>query len=117
MVWRGGSASSCSDCRQAYVTQNNYFFSCLTVRETLEFAAKVKLPSTMSTEEKNKIVDALILKLGLAKCADTLIGNVKTPGISGGEKKRVGIACELISAPSLVFVDEPTSGLDSFQVR
>lgn len=49
----------------------------------------------------------------LEKCLDTLVGGIILKGISGGEKKRVSIAFELISDPYVLFLDEPTSGLDS----
>lgn len=48
---------------------------------------------------------------------DTCVGDEKVRGVSGGEKKRLAIGCELISSPSLLFLDEPTTGLDSFQAE
>lgn len=98
----------------AYVRQESLFFSHLTVRETLELAAKMQL-SGMKVEERKEVASHLLKKMGLVKCADTVVGDAKSRGISGGEKKRLNIACELISAPSLIFLDEPTSGLDSFR--
>ena len=44
-------------------------------------------------------------------CADTIVGDAKVRGISGGEKKRLSIACELIASPSVIFADEPTTGI------
>lgn len=51
------------------------------------------------------------------QAADTIVGDEKTRGISGGERKRLSIACQLFGTPSMIFCDEPTTGLDSFQVR
>jgi ABC-type multidrug transport system ATPase subunit len=103
--------------RQGYVQQEDIFYSQLTVRETLTMAAHLRLPKTMSDSKRDKYVEDLISRLGLVKSADTIVGDAKTRGISGGEKKRLSIGCELIASPSLVFADEPTSGLDSFQAQ
>lgn len=43
-------------------------------------------------------------------CADSNVGDAKVRGISGGEKKRLSLACELIASPSVIFADEPTTG-------
>ena len=55
-------------------------------------------------------------QLGIHHIRDQLIGSEEGNGrgISGGEKRRVGIACELVTSPSILFLDEPTSGLDAF---
>jgi hypothetical protein len=52
-----------------------------------------------------------------AQARDTVIGNDKVRGLSGGEKKRLSIGCELVGSPSLLFLDEPTTGLDAFQAE
>jgi len=66
---------------------------------------------------REEVVAKALKRLGLEKCAHTVIGDRKTRGISGGEKKRLSIACELLRSPSLIFVDEPTSGLDASQAQ
>ena len=86
----------------------------LTVRETLRFSAGLRLPSWMPLEEKKRRADAVLLKLGLKDCADNLIGNDQIKGISGGEKRRVSIAVQILTDPRILLLDEPTSGLDAF---
>ena len=61
--------------------------------------------------------ERLLNDLGLVACADTRVGDGKTRGISGGEKKRLALGVQLVGAPSVIFADEPTSGLDSFQAE
>ena len=85
----------------------------LTVMETLMFYAHIRLPPSMTMSEKRKQVERTIAKLGLEHCRNTLIGNASVRGISGGEKRRVSIAVELIKDPQVLFLDEPTSGLDA----
>lgn len=97
----------------AYVTQDDVFEATLTVRETVLFSARLRLPAVMNQEERQLMTDQMIESLGLSHCEDTEIGSVTTKKISGGERRRVAIACELVTNPSLVFLDEPTSGLDS----
>jgi hypothetical protein len=58
----------------------------------------------------------LLYPSGLSKVRDTVVGDKKLRGLSGGERKRLSVGCELIGSPSLIFADEPTTGLDSFQV-
>ena len=102
-------ASSSTEHTQAYVRQQDLFYSQLTVRETLLMAARLRLPPSLTLDEKNVLVDSLLKRLGLAKAADTIVGDDKIRGISGGEKKRLSLACELLGSPSLIFADEPTS--------
>lgn len=101
----------------AYVRQEDLFFSQLTVRETLSLAAELQLPEILSVEERDEYVNSLLFKLGLVSCADSNVGDAKVRGISGGEKKRLSLACELIASPSVIFADEPTTGLDAFQAE
>ncbi|CAL9122025.1 unnamed protein product [Musa acuminata var. zebrina] len=101
----------------AYLRQEDLFFSQLTVRETLLLAAELQLPQTWLAEKKDKYVSSLLFRLGLVNCADSIVGDAKVRGISGGEKKRLALACELIASPSVIFADEPTTGLDAFQAE
>ncbi|KAK7258127.1 hypothetical protein RIF29_32593 [Crotalaria pallida] len=97
----------------AYVTQEDILLGTLTVRETISYSANLRLPATMTKEEVNDIVEGTIMEMGLQDCADRILGNWHLRGISGGEKKRLSIALEILTRPSLLFLDEPTSGLDS----
>jgi ABC-type multidrug transport system ATPase subunit/ABC-type multidrug transport system permease subunit len=99
----------------AYVMQDDVLFPNLTVQETFEFAARMRLPKNISGEAKMKLVDSIINELGLSKARNTRIGNAIYRGVSGGERKRTNIGIELLSGASLIFLDEPTSGLDAFQ--
>ena len=65
-------------------------------------------------KERVEKVDEVIKLVGLKKSENVLIGDEKLKGISGGEKKRLSVASEFLTNPSLLFCDEPTSGLDSF---
>lgn len=85
----------------------------LTVRETIKYSALLRLPSNTAKHEINETIENTIAEMGLQECADNLIGNWHLRGISGGEKKRLSIALEIITQPCLLFLDEPTSGLDS----
>ncbi|XP_019056036.1 PREDICTED: ABC transporter G family member 15-like [Nelumbo nucifera] len=97
----------------AYVTQEDVLLGTLTVRETISYSAHLRLPSALSKEEIDQVVEDTIMEMGLQDCADKLIGNWHLRGISGGEKKRVSIALEILTRPRLLFLDEPTTGLDS----
>jgi ABC-type multidrug transport system ATPase subunit/ABC-type multidrug transport system permease subunit len=99
------------------VWQDDLLFSNLTVRETIEFAARLKTP--MSAQDKVPgLVDQIINDLRLNDIEHSRIGSPTQEsslrGISGGERKRVSVAQELVTRPPLIFLDEPTSGLDAF---
>ncbi|KAK6462332.1 ABC transporter family protein [Scheffersomyces coipomensis] len=85
----------------------------LTVRETLYFQAQLRFPKSENRSEIPALINTLIRKMGLKDCAETLIGSEFVKGISGGERRRVSIATQLLSRPKILFLDEPTSGLDS----
>ncbi|KAI4351048.1 hypothetical protein L6164_005436 [Bauhinia variegata] len=97
----------------SYVMQDDQLFPMLTVFETLMFSAEVRLPPSISREEKKKRVFELIDQLGLQSATHTYIGDEGRRGVSGGERRRVSIGVDIIHKPSLLFLDEPTSGLDS----
>ncbi|KAG7941927.1 hypothetical protein I3843_16G073600 [Carya illinoinensis] len=97
----------------AYVTQDENLIGTLTVRETISYSAQLRLPDKMPWSEKQALVEGTIIEMGLQDCADTVIGNWHLRGISGGERRRVSIALEILMRPRLLFLDEPTSGLDS----
>lgn len=99
--------------RIGFVTQDDVLFPHLTVKETLTYAALLRLPKSLKREEKEKRALDVIYELGLERCEDTMIGGSFVRGVSGGERKRVCIGNEILINPSLLFLDEPTSGLDS----
>ncbi|KAK1408609.1 hypothetical protein QVD17_40534 [Tagetes erecta] len=96
-----------------FVTQDDVLYPHLTVTETLLFTAMLRLPESLSQNEKIELVERVIGELGLTRCKNSMIGGPLFRGISGGEKKRVSIGQEMLINPSLLLLDEPTSGLDS----
>jgi len=98
----------------AYVLQDDLLHAELTVLETISYAAKLRLAGKVqSDEERDDIVDEVIALMGISHVKDVIIGDTRKKGISGGERKRVCVAIELLTHPKLLFLDEPTSGLDS----
>ena len=78
------------------------------------FSSLLRNPfSSKVMRRKREMVEDVIDILGLKKCEDSVIGDQETRGVSGGQRKRVSIAIELVANPSICFLDEPTSGLDS----
>ncbi|GFS34734.1 ABC transporter G family member 27 [Actinidia rufa] len=99
--------------RIGFVLQDDIVFSHLTVKETLTYAALLRLPNSLTREQKKERAMNVLTELGLERCQDTVIGGAFVRGISGGERKRLCIGNEILLNPSLLFLDEPTSGLDS----
>ncbi|KAI0016300.1 P-loop containing nucleoside triphosphate hydrolase protein [Xylariomycetidae sp. FL0641] len=98
----------------AFVEQEDSLIGSLTVRETLDFAARLSTNSkVLSARERISRINGLLESFGLRGQADTIIGTPIRKGISGGQKRRVGVASQLITSPKILFLDEPTSGLDS----
>ncbi|KAK6332815.1 hypothetical protein TWF696_002837 [Orbilia brochopaga] len=97
----------------SYVEQEDHLIGSLTARETLDFSAKLALSRSISTVERRRRIDALLASFGLVENQATLVGTPIRRGLSGGQKRRLGVASSLITCPKILFLDEPTSGLDS----
>lgn len=98
----------------AYVMQADRFLHNLTVRETLRYAAYLRLPGRTKKFEIETKVNNVINEMGLKNVADNKIGGTIVRGISGGERRRVTIALQLLQDPKILLLDEPTTGLDSY---
>jgi ABC-type multidrug transport system ATPase subunit len=110
-----GSHVSRSDFRAmtCFVEQEDALIGSLTVRETLDFSSRLASTGSLPRKERLRRIDGLLSSFGLTDQANTLIGTPIRKGISGGQKRRVGVASQLITSPKILFLDEPTSGLDS----
>lgn len=95
-----------------YITQEDLIQPLLTVQEIMMVAAQLKLPSQTSENRRLSTVEEVLKNLGLFECKNT-----RTEMLSGGQKKRLSIALELINNPPIFFLDEPTSGLDNVTAK
>ena len=93
--------------RIGLVPQDDILHTQLTVRRALGYAAELRFPGDTGKGERRARVEQVIAELGLQQRADQVISS-----LSGGQRKRVSVALELLTKPSLLFLDEPTSGLD-----
>jgi ABC-type multidrug transport system ATPase subunit len=91
---------------RAYVRQEDFLIPSLTVRETLQYSADLRLPPPTTAQERREIVEQVIDELGLRGCANTMIGK----GCSGGEKRRTSIGIQMLANSSILLCDEPTTG-------
>ncbi len=94
-----------------YVPQDDIVHPELTVFEAVRYSAKFRLPPDYSDDEINRRVDTTLAQLGLEQVAHLQIGKPERKILSGGQRKRVNIAMELVTDPVIMFLDEPTSGL------
>ncbi|KAG8917296.1 hypothetical protein FRC00_013810, partial [Tulasnella sp. 408] len=101
--------------RIGFVDQTDILPSTLTVKEALLFAARLKLPESVSEADKAARVFEVMQQLGISDLADMKIGGTfgQGRGVSGGEMRRISIGLELVARPEILILDEPTSGLDS----
>jgi ABC-type multidrug transport system ATPase subunit/pSer/pThr/pTyr-binding forkhead associated (FHA) protein len=94
-----------------YVPQDDLVHPELTVFEAVKYSARFRLPPDYSEEEIDQRVEQTLRELGLEGVRNLQIGKPEKKVLSGGQRKRVNIALELVTDPVILFLDEPTSGL------
>ena len=99
--------------------QSDMFVPTMSALETLRFHARLRIGGRRSAADVDERMRMVLETMGLwrsrnTQVGGTLPGGISVRGLSGGEKRRLTIACSLIARPSVLFLDEPTSGLDSF---
>ncbi|KAM3964150.1 ATP-binding cassette sub-family G member 4-like [Aphomia sociella] len=94
--------------KSCYILQDDRLNPLFTVAELMKFAADMKLGNTLTEKLKFSVIHDILDTLGLTETQNTRCGR-----LSGGQKKRLSIAVELIDNPPVIFLDEPTTGLDS----
>jgi ABC-type multidrug transport system ATPase subunit/ABC-type multidrug transport system permease subunit len=90
-----------------YVPQDEIVHTLLSVREALDYAGRLRLPRDASDEDLRAAIDEVLAELALDEHSETRIGS-----LSGGQRKRTGVATELLGKPGVLFLDEPTTGMD-----
>lgn len=98
--------------KSGFVHQDDLFHGALTVLEHITLMANLKLDRRIKKSERIKLIRGIIAEVGLMKCIDTRICDAnKGSTLSGGERKRLSFASEMLTKPPLLFLDEPTTGL------
>jgi len=95
-----------------YVPQDDIMHALLTVEEALYYTARLR--TDLTDAEISRRIQSVLTDLGIEDIAKRQIGSPELKVISGGQRKRVNIAMELLSDPNVLFLDEPTSGLSSY---
>ncbi|HOD54934.1 MAG TPA: FHA domain-containing protein, partial [Candidatus Cloacimonadota bacterium] len=95
-----------------YVPQEDIIHRELTVQESLNYTCRLRLGKQLSDKDRKTHISKILKDLHLQESQNVLIGSPEKKGISGGQRKRVNMAQELVTEPSILFLDEPTSGLD-----
>jgi ABC-type multidrug transport system ATPase subunit len=108
LITLNGSADFAMHTVASYVEQHDALLGVLTVRETLEFAAKLSFAPGTASNVINQRVEETLESLGLSRVANNRIGTPIQRGISGGQKRRVTIGTSLVTRPKILFLDEPT---------
>lgn len=105
-----GREYSLSDLKSVsgYVMQDDLMNGALTVEETLFFAGELRLPRSMLKEDRKERVEESIYEMGIDHVRNVVVGDSLRKGISGGERKRLAVAMEILTHPQLLFLDEPT---------
>jgi ABC-type multidrug transport system ATPase subunit/pSer/pThr/pTyr-binding forkhead associated (FHA) protein len=99
--------------RIGFVPQDDILHADLTVWQALWYAARLRLPKDTTDAEIATRLRAVLAQLGLEGTEHTRVGDQRKRGVSGGQRKRVNLAMELLTDPPILVLDEPTSGLSS----
>ncbi|XP_020250203.1 ABC transporter G family member 45-like isoform X5 [Asparagus officinalis] len=96
-----------------YCEQTDVHSPFITVYESLQFSAWLRLPSNIEEHQRNMFVEEVMGLVELLPLRNAIVGIPGVNGLSAEQRKRLTIAVELVSSPSIIFMDEPTSGLDA----
>ncbi|GJN28742.1 hypothetical protein PR202_gb16901 [Eleusine coracana subsp. coracana] len=96
-----------------YCEQTDIHSPYLTVYESLQFSAYLRLPSDCHPHQRDMFIEEVMELVELTNLRDAIVGTRGVTGLSAEQRKRLTVAVELVASPSIIFMDEPTSGLDA----